>query len=72
MHAELFSDSKCTASKQDFKNTKTLVWGKCYYDSDGKKGYALKGAETLKMAVTGVALALMASLFWLISIFIKN
>lgn len=61
MHINVYKDAKCTAAKKDATKSKTWAWGKC--KAIGKNGMILKGAETLKMAVTGAALALVASQF---------
>ena len=54
-----FTDAKCT------KGEKKLVykWGTCVEVTKGKLYKMTKGAEALKMAVTGAALALVASQF---------
>ena len=55
---QTFKDAKCKTANED---KKTAVWGVC---KKSVNGYELaKGAEALKMAVTGAALALVASQF---------
>ena len=55
MHVNTYTDAKCT--KLNKKTSQSVAWGKCH------GGVILKGAETLKMAITGAALALVASQF---------
>ena len=59
-HANVYTDAKCKTL--DKAKSKTMAWGKCL--SAGAGTYVIvKGAEALKMAVTGAALALVASQF---------
>merc|ERR1711865_116204 len=51
-----YTDAKCTKVNAK-KAAVTTKWGACV------KGVTMKGAEALKMAVTGAALALVASQF---------
>jgi len=61
-HTNLYKDAKCTAAKKDAAKSKTVEWGKCTH-ATGKVWVIVKGAEALKVAVTGAALALVASQF---------
>ena len=55
-----YTDAKCTKVDTKKKAT-TIAWGACVA---GKVGFVtMKGAEALKMAVTGATLALVASQF---------
>ena len=55
-----YTDAKCTKVSTT-KKAVTTAWGACVA---GKVGFVtMKGAEALKMAVTGAALALVASQF---------
>ena len=57
MSVTTFTDAKCEKGAKEV----TYVWGTCL--GSGSKYVFEKGAEALKMAVTGAALALVASQF---------
>ena len=60
-HVNLYKDKKCTAAKLDKAKSKTMLWGKC--TKMGSVYVMFKGAESIKIAVSAAALALVASQF---------
>ena len=61
MHIDQFSTAGCKADKKIAVRSQTVKFGECY--SQNKVSFVFKGAETLKMAISGAALALVASQF---------
>ena len=64
MSVASFTDAKCaTPVKGKAGKVAAKTWGTCVEVTKGKVYVMTKGAEALKMAVTGAALALVASQF---------
>ena len=59
MHIDYYKTKDCKATDKVVAQSKLVHFGECYKNSKGVT-FVVKGAETLKLAISGAALAFVA------------